>query len=75
VHISSARGIPKGYHAPSIVRHYDDVVACRQEPSSVCSRYVRDHNACLVQGTKCPRPNLASKDLPYYDDNDLDNHG
>jgi hypothetical protein len=59
----------------SSVRHYNDVVARRREPSSVRSRYVRDHNACLVQGTKCPRPNLASKDLPYYNDNDLDNHG
>ena len=75
MHISSTHGALEEYHAPSILRHGDDVVALRWEPSPAHSRYVKNHNAHPVQGDRHPGQDPAGMDLPYYGDSDLDNHG
>jgi hypothetical protein len=66
---------PEGYHAPIMLWLGDDRTMCRREPSLARSRYVGNHNASLAQGARCPRPDLAGKDMPYYGDSDPDNHG
>jgi hypothetical protein len=75
VHISFACGTPKGYHTPSMLWPSNDGATHRREPSLARSRYVGNHNARLAQGTRHSGPDLASKDLPYYGESDLDNRG
>ena len=53
----------------------DDGSACRREPSPLHSRYVRNYNAHLAQGTRRPELDLANRDRLHYGDSDLDNHG
>ena len=75
VHISSARGTPKGHHVPSMLRPDDGGVVCKWEPSLVCSCYVGNHNARLTRGARRPGPDSADKDQLHYGDSDPDNHG
>jgi hypothetical protein len=62
MHISSARGAPMGYHAPSLLQPDDSDAMRRWEPSPARNRYVENHNARLTQGAKHPGPNPVGKD-------------
>ena len=74
VPISTTRGTPKGHHAPSKLRPKEDGAACRQEPSPVCSLFVENNHACLVQGIRHREPDLANGDQEPYSDSDLYNN-